>query len=90
MLRPVAAAVRGREFTGPAGLIRIDPENLHAWRPWMIGRVGPDGTVRVVARSPENVRPEPFPWTRKRVAWERFLEDLKLKWDGGWQAPSAR
>jgi urea transport system substrate-binding protein len=86
----VVAAARGREFTGPAGLIRIDPQNLHAWRPWMIGRVGSDGAVRVVARSAGIVRPEPYPGTRPRDDWERFLNDLKLKWDGGWQAPSPK
>ena len=86
----VLAAVRGREFAGPAGLIRIDPDNLHAWRPWMIGRIDASGRIQVVDRSPAFVRPVPFPDTRERPDWERFLSDLKLKWGGKWEAPPDR
>jgi urea transport system substrate-binding protein len=83
----VLAALRGASFAGPGGEVRIDPENLHAWQPWRIGKVRADGLVDVVASSPGAVAPDPFPPTRTRPQWDRFLNDLYVGWNGRWQAP---
>lgn len=85
----VAEAVLGQEFDGPSGLIRIDRENRNAWRPWRIGKIQPDGVVALAGQSPQSVRPEPFPPTRSRAEWERFLSELYQKWNGRWQPPDA-
>ena len=83
----VAKAVRGVEFDGPAARVRIDPENLHTWRPWWVGRVRPDGAVEVVAASGGNVRPDPYPASRTRQEWEQLLTGLYVGWGNRWQAP---
>jgi urea transport system substrate-binding protein len=83
----VTKAVQGVEFEGPGGLIRIDPENRHSWRPWRVGQIQADGTVKVVADSVTGVRADPYPDTRTRAEWERLLNDLFVGWDGRWQAP---
>jgi urea transport system substrate-binding protein len=85
----VVAAVRGREFDGPGARIKIDPDNLHAWRPVRIGKVQPDGSVAIVlgAGSATPVRPVPFPPTRTPVEWDQFLQRWYLDWGGRWQAP---
>jgi urea transport system substrate-binding protein len=85
----VAAAVCGAEYAGPRGLVRIDPETRYAWLPWRIGRVRADGQVDVIAASGASIRPVPFPPTRPRADWDRFLNDLYIGWDGRWQAPVA-
>ena len=84
----VAAAVKGMEIEGVAGRLRIDPETMHTWRPWRIGRVQPNGTVEVVADSGTSVRPIPFPTTRSRQEWNRFLDNLFAKWNGSWEDPT--
>ncbi len=85
----VVESIRDCEYAGPSGLIRIDPANRHAWRPWRIGRIRPDGSVEIVAGVQESVRPEPFPKSRTRAEWDRFLNDLHARWGGQWQAPTS-
>jgi urea transport system substrate-binding protein len=83
----VLAAVRGIEFDGPRGREKIDPANLHAWLPVRVGKVQPDGEVKIVGGSDEPVKPVPFPNTRTRAEWDHFLRDLHMRWGGRWQAP---
>ena len=83
----VLNAVRGLEFAGPGGVVRVDPQTLHTWQRWQIGTVRSDGLVDVVASSPENVRPYPYLGTRTRAEWEQFLNALYLGWHGRWIAP---
>jgi urea transport system substrate-binding protein len=84
----VVKAVRGIEYAGPGAIVRIDEENQHAWRPWRIGQVQPDGSVKVVAESPGNVRPEPFPDTRPKREWEQLLSEYYTGWGNRWQPPT--
>ena len=85
----VAEAVKGVEYDGPGGVIRIDPTNQHAWRRWRVGQVQPDGKVKVVDESKGSVRADPFPATRTRQEWERLLTELYVEWGGRWQAPTS-
>lgn len=88
---PEAAAVvkkvRGQRFDGPLGNIYVDAENQHVWQPAWIGRVRADGQLDLVGGSAECLKPEPWPATRTRQVWERFLNDLYVGWDGHWQPP---
>jgi urea transport system substrate-binding protein len=83
----VLTKLRGSSFAGPGGTVRIDPVNQHTWQPWRIGKVRADELVDVVAGSPDSVAPDPFPGTRARAEWERFLNELYVGWNGRWQAP---
>lgn len=85
----VLAKVRGLEFDGPGSVVRIDPENLHAWLPVRVGKVQPSGAVALVpsAGSEAPLRPVPFPPTRTRDEWNGFLRQLEMNWGGKWQAP---
>ncbi|MBA4187703.1 MAG: hypothetical protein C0467_06750 [Planctomycetaceae bacterium] len=86
----VVKTIRGVEFEGPGGLIRIDPDNQHAWRPWRVGRIRADGTVEEVSQSIGSVRADPFPGTRTRRDWDRLLTNLYIEWGGRWQAPDKK
>jgi urea transport system substrate-binding protein len=89
----VANAVKGMEIEGVAGRIRIDPETMHTWRPWRLGRVRGNGTIEVVAEKGADVRPVPFPSTRRhptRDHWNGFLDNLFTKWGGSWEERPTR
>ncbi|MFO0822084.1 MAG: transporter substrate-binding protein [Gemmataceae bacterium] len=78
----------GASFNAPGGAVKIDPLNQHLWQPWRVGKVQAGGEIEVVASSPSSVAPAPFPNTRPRSEWERFLEVLYIDWGNQWQAPS--
>ncbi|MBA4187702.1 MAG: hypothetical protein C0467_06745 [Planctomycetaceae bacterium] len=79
----------GASFAAPGGVVKIDPQNRHTWQPWRIGKVRLDGQVDIVATATESVAPNPFPNTRSRADWERFLEGLYIEWGSRWQAPTS-
>jgi urea transport system substrate-binding protein len=51
-----------------------------------IGRIQKDGQFKIIHQSGWALRPEPFPSTRPRSEWERFLRDLYTAWDDHWEA----
>lgn len=53
-------SLRGRECAAPQGLIRIDPDNNHAWVYPRIGRSTADGNFDIVRESKRPVRPDPY------------------------------
>ena len=57
----VAASRTGIELpTAPEGYVKLDP-NHHLWSKSRIAMGMPDGTFKVVAESPELIKPDPFP-----------------------------
>jgi len=87
--RQVREALRHQSRDAPAGIIAVDPATQHIWRPTFIGRVRGDGQFEVVWSSRTAVRPVPFPLSRPRSAWERFVDDLHRDWGGAWSRPLA-
>jgi urea transport system substrate-binding protein len=87
--RQVRAALRHQSLDAPEGIIAVDPETQHTWRPVFIGRIRPDGQVDIVWSSRTAVRPMPFPISRSRSEWEGFVADLYRSWGGRWTAPAA-
>lgn len=85
----VRAALRHQSLDAPEGIIAVDPETQHTWRPVFIGRIRTDGQAEVVWSSRTAVRPIPFPISRTRSEWERFVADLYRGWGGRWVAPPA-
>lgn len=80
------SALRDQSLDAPEGIIAVDPQTQHTWRPVSIGRFRDDGQFDIVWTSRTAVRPVPFPITRSRDEWERLVEDLHARW-GGWAAP---
>lgn len=71
-------------FEGPSGLYYIDPDNRHAWRRVYIGRMRDDGQMDIVWQSGRLVRPQPFPDSQPREAWEHQLDLLYRRWGRNW------
>lgn len=86
-VRPARNAMRHQSLNAPEGIIAVDPETQHTWRPVFIGRVRADGQFDVVWTSRTSVRPVPFPISRSRPEWEAFVADLQRRWSGQWSNP---
>ena len=87
-VRQVRNAMRHQSLSAPEGIIAVDPETQHTWRPVFIGRIRTDGQFDVVWSSRTAVRPVPFPISRSRSEWERLVADLHQAWGGRWVNPS--
>jgi urea transport system substrate-binding protein len=92
----VREALRGLSVEAPEGPIRIDPDNLHAWRTARVGRVvlaDPDGLkgrgpalhFDVVSSSEGPLKPVVFPPWRTRQQWDAFLKKLYTGWGNAWE-----
>ncbi|RLS46576.1 MAG: ABC transporter substrate-binding protein [Planctomycetota bacterium] len=86
-VRAVRYALRRQSLNAPEGTIAVDPQTQHTWRPVSIGRIRSDGQFDIVWRSRTAVRPVPFPSSRPREVWEKFVGDLYRGWGGQWIAP---
>ena len=77
----VRTAVRRQSREAPEGIITVDAETMHTWRPFYLGKIRPDGQFDVVWSLEKPVRPVPYPILRSRSQWDAFLE--KLRTTGG-------
>ena len=84
---PVRQALKGQSLSTPEGRITLDADTQHAWRTPRVGRVLKHFEVQVEFTSPRPLRPAPFPSSRSRAAWEKFLGALYEGWGGRWEAP---
>ncbi|MFM7107731.1 MAG: urea ABC transporter substrate-binding protein, partial [Planctomycetaceae bacterium] len=87
-VRQVRGLLRHQSLAAPEGTIAVDPETQHTWRPVFIGRIRADGQFDVVWSSRTAVRPVPYPISRSRTDWERFVADLHASWGGRWANPA--
>lgn len=86
-VKQVRAAMRHQSLDAPEGVVAVDPETQHTWRPVSIGRVRPDGQFDLVWNSRSAVRPVPFPITRGQSEWLDFVDGLFTAWGGTWSNP---
>ena len=86
-VRQVRYAMRHQSMNAPEGIIAVDAETQHTWRPVSIGRIRPDGQFDIVWTTKTAVRPVPCPMSRSRAQWEKFVQDLYRGWGNRWAAP---
>lgn len=84
----IRTSIRGQTLAAPEGEVKIDDETGHTWKAVRIGQIGEDGNFSVVWSSPNPQEPEPFPDSRTREQWEKFLRELYDQWGGHWVAPA--
>ncbi len=82
----VIKVIRRQSLNAPEGIVSVDYETQHTWRPVYIGRIRADGQFDLIWNSEKPVRPIPYPSSRSRADWDAFLEDLQRTW-GGWANP---
>jgi ABC-type branched-subunit amino acid transport system substrate-binding protein len=76
----VGKAIRRQSREAPEGVISIDSETLHTWRPFYLGKIRTNGQFDIVWSLEKPVRPVPFPVLRTRADWEQFVERLYTTW----------
>lgn len=79
-----------QSYNAPEGIVTIDAETHHAWRPVHIGKIRPDGQFDIEWSSAKPVRPLPFPESRTRHQWETFVDTLFQGWGRRWANPATR
>jgi urea transport system substrate-binding protein len=83
----VRAELAKQHYAAPGGDLYLDPETLNTYKVARIGQIQPDGQLEIVYQSPRPLRPEPFPASRTRAEWEKYLEELHTAWGGNWHNP---
>ena len=83
----VRVAIKGLQFDAPQGRVVIDPATLHTIQVSRVGEINEKGRFSEVYLSPQPIKPEPFPASRDRLAWERFIRALHDLWGGRWHNP---
>jgi len=68
----VREAAKGLEYKAPEGLVKIEPENQHLWKPVRIGEVQADGSIKEIWSTKEAVKPDPY---LKSYAWAKDLNN---------------
>ena len=82
----VREILKDQSFEGPVGKIWFDPESNHAYRKFLLGKIEPDGSFKIINLENNNpIRPEPYPRYRSKEGWDKFLDDLYNKWNKNWQ-----
>jgi len=68
----VKEAAKGIEFKAPEGLVKIEGENQHLWKPVRIGEVTEDGLIKEIWSTEKTVQPDPF---LKSYDWAKGLSN---------------
>ncbi len=82
----VLKTIRRQSLNAAEGIVSVDDETQHTWRPVYVGRIRGDGQFDVVWSSEKPVRPIPYPPSRSHSEWESLLDGLYQDW-GGWANP---
>lgn len=82
----VIRAMRRQSLNAPEGIVTVDDETQHTWRPVYVGRIRADGQFDLVWSSEKPIRPIPYPRSRSQEEWNSFLDNLYRTW-GGWANP---
>ncbi len=74
--RDVLPSLLRQSLNAPEGIISVDRETQHTYRPFFVGKIRTDGQAEIVLALTKPIRPVPFPFSRTRVEWEAFSESL--------------
>jgi urea transport system substrate-binding protein len=83
----VRRVILRQSLDAPEGVISVDPETQHTWRPVYIAKMRVDGQFDIVWNSQKPVRPIPYPISRTRSEWDAYVNGLYTQWGGNWANP---
>ncbi len=86
-LEAVRNTIRHQSLDAPEGIVSIDFDTNHTWRPSYIGQARADGQFDIRWTSETPMRPVPYPLSRTKKEWNEFLNDLFNKWNRTWANP---
>jgi urea transport system substrate-binding protein len=76
----VLKMIRHQSLEAPEGVVSVDSDSLHTWRPFYVGRIRRDGQFDIVWSLDKPVRPVPYPILRNREAWDAYMKRLRATW----------
>ena len=85
-LNEVRKTIENQSFNAPEGVVYIDAETRHTWKTVRIGKIREDGQFDIVWSSEQPIRPVPYPVSRSKEKWNKFLWDLYGNWGNRWSA----
>ena len=86
-VKAVRDAIKRQSLNAPEGVISIDAQTNHTWRPVYIGRARSDGQFDIVWTSQKTIRPIPYPLTRTQEEWDGMLDAMYKGWKNSWANP---
>lgn len=75
-LSVVNLALSRQSINAPSGILAIDSDTRHLWKPVRIAKVLPDATFEIVYDQNETLRPTPFPGYRTHNDWNAIAERI--------------
>jgi urea transport system substrate-binding protein len=88
--RRIRKAMLTQSLNAPEGVVSVDPETQHTWRSFHVGKIRADGQLDLVWSAQKPIRPSPYPLSRSKEEWERFLDSLYTGWGNKWANPVER
>ncbi len=84
----VRRVLGNQSFEAPEGIVYIDSASQHIWKTIRIGKISANSQFDIVWDSGKPVQPMPFPHTRTKAQWGKFLTDLYEGWGQTWANPN--
>ncbi len=78
-VRAVNRQMLRQSVKAPEGIVTIDFDTRHGWRPFYLGKVRPDGQFEIVWSIARSIRPVPYPATRTRAEWNALVDALMAR-----------
>lgn len=70
---------------GPGGIIYIDDDNRHGWKPVRIGRINEQGLIDIIWDSQKPIKPEPYPSYVDKKRWQALEQEFYKQWGNHWE-----
>lgn len=83
----VRQSILRQSLDAPEGIIAVDRETQHTWRPFYLAKMRSDGQFDIVYTTEKPVQPVPYPFGRSRSEWDSFLNGLYTEWGNQWANP---
>jgi urea transport system substrate-binding protein len=74
--RAVNLNILRQSVNAPEGIITIDAETRHGWRPCYLGKVKPDGQFEILWSVKKPIRPIAYPTSRSQEEWDALVADM--------------
>lgn len=86
---PVAVrrAMLGSSIDAPEGPVSVDPSSGYCSKVVRFGKILPDGQFEILNGYESPIKPVPFPPSKTRAEWDKFLRGLFEGWGRRWAAP---
>lgn len=86
----VLKAIKKQGVLAPEGLVNVDPSNNHTWHRVRIAKIQANGQFNIIWSSEHPIKPVPYPTSRSKAEWDRFLQEMYTRWGNNWNNPAEK